>query len=119
MTGLYYGLINQSINQSISFRCVFVCRRILNTHAHTHVIYGSQPDTKSRCRSLSRLIDRYHNFASIFSISKCSYSGPGFNSRSERCIYRASRHSQGTVNGSSVSKMWRGYIENIASDYLV
>ena len=35
-----------------------------------HSIYGSQPDTKSSCRSLSRLIDRYHNCASIFSISK-------------------------------------------------
>ena len=30
--------------------------------------------------------------------------GPGFNSRSERCIYRASRPSQGTVNGGAVSK---------------
>ena len=29
---------------------------------------------------------------------------PGFNSRSERCIYRASRPSQGTVNGGAVSK---------------
>ena len=30
--------------------------------------------------------------------------GPGFNSRSERCIYRASRPSEGTVNGGAVSK---------------
>ena len=30
--------------------------------------------------------------------------GPRFNSRSERCIYRASRPSQGTVNGGAVSK---------------
>ena len=30
--------------------------------------------------------------------------GPGFDSRSERCIYRASRPSQGTVNGGAVSK---------------
>ena len=68
----YTGLINQSFNQSIYHRCVFVCSGILNTHthAHTHTIYGSQPDTKSRCRSLSGLIDRYHNFANIFSISK-------------------------------------------------
>ena len=29
---------------------------------------------------------------------------PGFNSRSERCIYRVSRPSQGTVNGGAVSK---------------
>ena len=29
---------------------------------------------------------------------------PGFNSRSERCIYRASHPSQGTVNGGAVSK---------------
>ena len=29
---------------------------------------------------------------------------PGFNSRSERCIYRASRPSQGTVNVGAVSK---------------
>ena len=35
-----------------------------------HYIYGSQPDAKSSCRSLSRLIDRYHKFASIFPISK-------------------------------------------------
>ena len=27
------------------------------------------------------------------------FNGPGFDSRSERCIYRASRPSQGTVNG--------------------
>ena len=32
------------------------------------------------------------------------FDGPGFNSRSERCIYRASRPSQGTVNGDAVSK---------------
>ena len=37
-------------------------------------IYGSQPDTKRSCRSLSMLIDRYHNFASIFlHFKKCSY----------------------------------------------
>ena len=30
--------------------------------------------------------------------------GPGFDSRLERCINRASRHSQGTVNGDAVSK---------------
>ena len=30
--------------------------------------------------------------------------GPGFNSRLERCIYRASRPSQGTVNRGAVSK---------------
>ena len=30
--------------------------------------------------------------------------GPGFNSRSEWCIYRASRPSQGRVNGGAVSK---------------
>ena len=29
---------------------------------------------------------------------------PGFNSRSERCIYQASRPSQGAVNGGAVSK---------------
>ena len=29
--------------------------------------------------------------------------GPGFDSQWERCIYRASRTSQGTVNGSVVS----------------
>ena len=36
----------------------------------------------------------------------CMYAcdGPGFNSRSEQCIYRASRPSQGTVNGGAVSK---------------
>ena len=30
--------------------------------------------------------------------------GPGFNSRSEWCIYRASRPWQGTINGGAVSK---------------
>ena len=30
--------------------------------------------------------------------------GPGFDSRLERCIYRASRPLQGTVNGGAVSK---------------
>ena len=33
-----------------------------------------------------------------------SLGGPGYNSRSERCIYQSSRHSQGTVNGGAVSK---------------
>ena len=36
--------------------------------------------------------------------------GPGFDSRWERCIYRASRLSQGTVNGGAFSKWpccWR------------
>ena len=32
------------------------------------------------------------------------HDGPGFDSRWERCIYRASRSSQGTVNGGAVSK---------------
>ena len=32
-----------------------------------------------------------------------SKNGPGFNSRSERCIYRASRPSQGKVNGGARS----------------
>ena len=30
--------------------------------------------------------------------------GPGFDSRWEWCIYRASRPSQGTINGGAVSK---------------
>ena len=37
-------------------------------------------------------------------VMDCHFDGPGFKSRSERCIYRASRPSQGTVNGGAVSK---------------
>ena len=31
--------------------------------------------------------------------------GPGFDSWWEQCIYRASRPSQGTVNGGAISKL--------------
>ena len=41
----------------------------------------------------------------IVSLTPCD--GPGFDSRWERCIYRASRPSQGTVNGGAVSKWTR------------
>ena len=37
-------------------------------------------------------------------LRKLPCDGLGFNSRSERCIYRASRPSQRTVNGGAVSK---------------
>ena len=37
-------------------------------------------------------------------VNRLSRDGPGFDSRLERCIYRALRPSQGTVNGGAVSK---------------
>ena len=41
------------------------------------------------------------------SIGRLPRDGPGFDSRWEQCIYRASRPSQGTVNGGAVSKWSR------------
>ena len=40
----------------------------------------------------------------IFKRNELPRDGPGFDSRSGRCIYRASRPSQGTVNGGAVSE---------------
>ena len=61
--------------------------------------------------------------------------GPGFDSLLERCIHRASRPSQGTVNGGAVSKwprcwrdvkhkqtegwVWIGYYDDCSSQILI
>ena len=72
-------LINQSINQKIPCLHIlyFTCRLL---HSTTELAWRSG------------------------SVMDCHATARGFNSRWERCIYRASHPSQGTVNGSAVSK---------------
>ena len=58
---------------------------------HTMLFVINDCDTSGAC-----VVQRYSN--------GLPHDGPGFDSRWDRCIYRASRPSQGTLNGGAVSK---------------
>ena len=66
-------------------------------------------ETDGIAEGLTRTI-RFRYDVGVLEAIACRRNGlpcedPGFNSRSERCIYRASRPSQGTVNRGVVSKI--------------